>query len=395
MRVCSFFLFLFLPLSIPAAFEPNLGQAPSNVVFLSRSLLSGAEPAIALTENGARLNTPAGPVSFTFEGANPRPEITGIEPQPGRSNYFTGKDPSRWHTGVPGYARVRYREIYGGVDAIFYRKAGDLEYDLVLRPGADAGSIRLRFTGTGKLRLDHKGNLIFGAAVLRVPLVYQEENGVRHAIRAGLRRLSSNEAGFRLGAYDRRRSLVIDPVLTYSTHLGGSSSTDTTAVYGIAADSAGNAYVTGFTASLDFPLQSPLQPRYGGNNGDAFVAKISADGSTLLYATYLGGSNTDQGNAIAVDATGNAFVTGVTESSDFPTVNPFQAWRHAANGSGGTGFVAKISADGSKLLFSSWLGGSGAENPSAIAVDSAGSPYITGVTYSMDFPVKNAFQASP
>ena len=327
-----------------------------------------------------------------FIGASRDIAIAGLDIQQARSNYFKGNDPSRWRTGVPNYARVRYREIYPGVDLIFYRSAGELEYDFVLQPGADPQSIRFELSGSGEIRFDSHGDLLFGGARVRRPSVYQEIDGRRKWIAAEFRRLDSHQVAFQVAPWDRRRTLVIDPVLTYSTHLGGGSPGDKTGVYGIVADAAGNAYVTGFTAAQDFPTRNAEQPFYGGDNGDAFIAKISADGSTLLYATYLGGSNTDQGNAIAIDAAGNAYVTGVTESSNFPTVVPFQTFQHSPKGSGGAAFVAKISADGSKLLYSSWLGGSGAENASAIAVDTMGSAYVTGVTYSSDFPTKNAFQ---
>jgi uncharacterized protein (TIGR03437 family) len=399
MRISFVLLFLCLRVSaaspVPAlysaAFESNVGQASSDVVFLSRTPGS----AVCLTRFGVGLETSRGWMSLEFEGANPNPEIIGIGPQPTQVSYFTGSDPSHWKTGVPNYATVRYREIYPGIDAVFYRNAGQLEYDLIARPKADPRSIRLRLKGDGAIRFDQSGNLIFNGILLRRPDVYQDINGTRRKIRSSFRRIDSHRAAFRIASYDSAQTLTIDPVLTYSTHLGGSSSSDTTNIYGIAADSAGNAYVTGFTSALDFPTQHAAQSKYGGNNGDAFIAKISSDGSTLLYATYLGGSNTDQANAIVVDPAGNAYVTGVTESSDFPAVNPFQPSHHPLNASGGTGFVAKINADGSKLLFSSYLGGSGAENPSGIALDSAGAPYITGATYSSDFPVKNAFQSAP
>jgi hypothetical protein len=354
-----------LPALLPSAFEYNAGQTGPDVTFISRSPAGGT--AISLTRAGIRLGTPQGPVSLKFIGANPDTEIAGLDIQQARSNYFRGNDPSRWRTGVPNYARVQYREIYPGVNLIFYRtpsgpEKDELEYDLVLKPGADPRSIRLGLSGTGAVRLDSAGDLLFGGVRLRRPSVYQEINGRRKWIAAGFRRIDSHQVAFRIAPWDRRRSLVIDPVLTWSTHLGGGSPGDTTGVYGIAADSAGNAYVTGLTAAQDFPTRNPEQPFYGGDNGDAFVAKISADGSTLLYSTYLGGSNTDQGNAIAIDSAGNAYVTGVTESSNFPTVTPFQTFQHSPNASGGTGFVAEIGADGSELLYSSWLGGSGAEN---------------------------------
>ena len=296
---------------------------------------------------------------------------------------------------MPNYRSVRYHDIYPGVDAIFYRTNSELEFDLLVQPRVDPRVIRLAIRGTNQIRFDRDGNLVFGGILLRRPSVYEEVNDERRPVNARFRKLHSREVGFEIARYDRNRPLVIDPILTYSSLLGDGSPTDSTAVYGIAADAAGNAYVTGITSVTDFPVNNALQSSFGGPNGDAFIAKISSDGSTLLYSTFLGGNNTDQGNAIAVDSTGAVWVTGVTESTNFPTVNPLQPSHHIATMSGGTGFVAKISADGSRLLFSSYLGGSVAENPSGIAVDPTGAPYLTGMTTSADFPVTNAFAPSP
>src|SRR5665213_3009793 len=211
MRSLLLFFSVFLPFActaadqtirIPASFEYNAGQASSDVVFLSRSFLSGKPvPTIHLTREGFRLSTPSGRLSFQFAGANRNAEITGVDPQPGHSNYFAGKEPSRWKTGVPSYAKVRYKEIYRGVDLIFYRHDGELEYDLLLHPGADARSIRLSLTGNGTIQFDSSGNLIFGTAVLHQPVVYQMRDGKRHSIRAGFRRSGSHEVVFALAAY--------------------------------------------------------------------------------------------------------------------------------------------------------------------------------------------------
>jgi uncharacterized protein (TIGR03437 family) len=384
-----------LPAPFGATFEYNAGQADPTVKFLSH----GSGGSINLTSTGVRLTSPRGLVSLEFARANPSAEITGLDRQKLQTNYFLGADSSRWKTGVPNYKSVRYHGIYPGVDVLFYRNHSDnrseLEFDLIVEPGADPGVIRLALGGEGTIRLDGSGNLRFGGMVLRRPAIYQEGQGGRRYINGQFRRLGAREIGIRIARYDRARSLVVDPVLAYSSLLGGGSPSDSTAVYGIASDAAGNAYVTGLTSATDYPVTNALQANFGGPNGDAFVTKISADGSTLLYSTFLGGNNTDQGNAIAVDSTGAVWVTGVTESTNFPAVNPLQASHHSAAMSGGTGFVAKLSADGSRLLFSSYLGGSGAENPSGVAVDSTGAAYLTGVTYSSDFPILNAFEPTP
>src|SRR6266576_2997676 len=195
-----------------------------------------------------------------------------------------------------------------------------------------------------------------------------------------------NEVAFRIGSYDRGRPLIIDPVLAYSTYLGGS--TDDSAL-DIAVDAAGNAYVTGGTTSIDFPPANAFQPAFGGGSADAYVTKINADGSSLVYSTYLGGSSDDVGQSIAVDSAGSVYVTGYTGAQDFPTVNPIQATNHGIHDA----FVTKISPDGSALVYSTYLGGSSDDYGWGIAVDSVGNAHVTGDTPSLDFPILKALQS--
>jgi len=223
-----------------------------------------------------------------------------------------------------------------------------------------------------------------GDVHLRSPHIYEDANGVRQEVHGGYVIKNKEEVGFEVAAYDRRRALVIDPVLAYSTFLGGTGLDEGS---GIAVDAAGNAYATGWTLSTDFPTVSGIQPVNRGN-GDVFVAKFHADGTALVYSTYLGGVGGDRGTAVAVDATGNAHVTGWTESTDFPTFKPIQSANHGDRDV----FVTKLSADGTALIYSTYLGGSIFDSSSGIAVDSAGNTYLTGVTRSKDFPTKNAVQ---
>jgi hypothetical protein len=270
---------------------------------------------------------------------------------------------------------------------VYYGNQRELEYDFILQPGANADAIRLGIGGASKLRLD-RGDLVLsspgGNLRLRHPYAYQEVNGTKKEIPSHYVMNSKHEVGFRVASYDHGRPLVIDPVLAYSTYLGGSTDD---AAYDIVVDSAGNAYVTGVTTSTDFPTADAFQPAYGGN-ADAFVTKINADGTTLLYSTYLGGSSDEVGQSIAVDSAGSVYLAGYTGSDNFPTVKPIQATNHGIHDA----FVTKISPDGSALVYSTYLGGSSDDYGWGIAVDSAGNAHVTGDTPSDDFPVVNAIQ---
>jgi hypothetical protein len=279
------------------------------------------------------------------------------------------------------------------VDLVYYGQSHQLEYDFVVAPGADPTIITLAFAGIDRVDVDAQGDLVLATAgrTLRFqkPVVYQEEDGRRHAIAGSYVRKGPHQVGFHVAAYNLARSLVIDPVLSYATFLGGSGSENSAGIGAIAVDAAGRAYVTGSTGSSDFPTVHPLQPAPGGG-GDAFVAKLTADGSALVYATYLGGSSFDQGTGIAVDAAGAAYVTGTTESSDFPTVHPVQPMP----GGGGLAdaFIAKLNAAGSAFVYATYLGGSGADVSTGIGLDAAGAAYVTGTACSSDFPTVHPVQ---
>jgi hypothetical protein len=321
----------------------------------------------------------------------------GEDQLPGKVNYFLGNDRSQWHTNIATYAKVEYQQVYSGIDLDYYGSGQGLEYDFVVVPGADPRVIHMGFSGADQLSLNDQGDLVIRAGgqdiVQHKPLVYQDVNGARQEIAsafvpsADYSPLTTHQVGFALGAYDASRPLVIDPVLSYSTYLGGSGDDYGN---GIAVDpTTGDALVTGVTDSTDFPTANPLQPTNHGFE-NVFVARLSADGSTLVYSTYLGGSGTDVGYGIAVDpATGEALVTGLTGSPDFPTANPLQP----NYGGGGDAFVARLSADGSTLVYSTYLGGSGSDVGFGIAVDpSTGDTLVTGWTSSTNFPTANPLQ---
>jgi hypothetical protein len=391
---------------LPLAFESNQGQTDPQVKFFSRGtgyslFLTSREAVLTLHGSSDQKepvllkakvpNSPAKEIKSTvlnlkLLGASAKVELIGQDEMPGKSNYFIGNDPKKWHTGVPEFAKVRYANVYPGVDLVYYGHQRELECDFVLQTGAQPEAIRLGIEGAQELRLDH-GDLVLttagGDLLLRSPHIYQELNGVRQAIRGSYVVRNNNEVGFEVAPYDRSRALVIDPVLAYSTYLGGSN-TDLDA--GIALDSEGNAYVTGYTYSSDFPTANALQPAYGGSV-DVFVTKINREGTALVYSTYLGGSSGDYAYGIAVDSAGNAYATGATNSTDFPTANAIQPGLL----SGTNAFVTKINADGSALAYSTYLGGSAGDGGWGIAVDSAGNSYVTGFT-SGEFPTVNALQ---
>jgi hypothetical protein len=320
-----------------------------------------------------------------FVGARANPEMWGVDELQGRTHYFIGGDPTRWRRDVPSYDRVVYRDVWRGIDATFYGTTqGQLESDFIVSPGASPNTIRLGFEGVRSLRLDDEGNLVLdagtGEIVQHRPLVYQEVDGERKLVSGSWVLEGRDRVGFRVSSYDETRPLVIDPVLAYATYLGGSGFEDTGT--DVAVDGAGNAYVTGYTDSPDFPTAGPpSQPDFGGGYYDAFVAKLSPT-SAVVYCTYLGGSGDDSGYGIAVDAAGNAYVTGDTHSTDFPTAGtPSQP----DNGGRADAFVVKLDGS-SSLVYSTYLGGSEWDFGHAIAVGSTGEAYVTGRTSSADFP---------
>jgi len=423
-------------------------------------------------------------------GAQNSAPIAGLEELPGKVNYFKGNDPAKWRTGIPTYGKVKYSQVYPGVDLVYYGNQRQLEYDFVLAPGADPQQIRLAFETVGEpgqdslqAHRDANGDLLLatggGEVRLKKPLIYQDIGGQRREISGafvlnpssslplgegrdeGVRKgdgvklaewqpdgqqKKPVEIGFRLAAYDTSQPLVIDPEVVFSTYFGGSgadyalgiavdrdgnayvagtssafptpnppsgmagnegldvfvtklgadASTPVWSTYlggsgndkgfGIAVDNSGDAYIIGDTASADFPA---VNAQYSDLQGelDAFVFKLSSDGRTVAYSTYLGGNSWDSGRGIAVDKGGSAYVTGHTGSTDFPTTSGAMGTSY---GGGGDAFVAKFSADGNTLAWSTYLGGGDSDGGNGIAVDGNGNAYVTGGAWSSDFPIVNA-----
>ena len=404
--------------ALPLAFEANQGQTDPEVKYLARSagytvyltptetvfaLRASSSPSASSARRALRPDNtnkrPAGggddgvdAIRMRLAGANQAPEIATSGAVSGKVNYFRGNDPSRWQASVPQFARVSYESVYPGIDVTYHGAQRQMEFDFEVAAGADVKSIALSFTGTKKITTDSAGNLIVssqaGGITFHRPVAYQEQGGVRQPVSADFALKSDNEVGFQIGAYDRSRELVIDPSVTYATYLGGTAEDD---AYAVAFDSSGNAYVTGQTKSGDFPTKNAL---HGSNAGgfDVFVTELSASGSSLVYSTYIGGSSDDSGNAIAVDASGDAFVAGGTDSSDFPTKGAFQS---TFGGGGVDAFVLELGPGGSVLLYSTFLGGTGSEAVSGIALDSGGNAYVAGYTTSTNFPPMNPIQSTP
>ena len=331
-------------------------------------------------------------------GANKNPKIVAEGVQEGKVNYFIGNDPTQWKTNVPTYQAVVYKDIYPGIDLKFYGNNQQLEYDIVVKPGADPSRVKLAYEGIQGLQVNENGDLelilVGGTILQKKPILFQDIDGKRvdvpgrFKIAPQTRHSETVSYGFEVAGFSKSHALVIDPVLVYSTYLGGSADHDRGVA--IAADSTGNAYVTGYTTSTNFPTASALFGSHRpGSLFDTFVTKLSASGA-LVYSTYLGGSGTEFGWGVAVDSAGNAYVTGYTSSTDFPTASALYG------SSSGTpdAYVAKLNASGNALIYSTYLGGSTSDTGLSIAVDRAGNAYVTGDTDSSDFPTAAALYGS-
>ncbi len=361
---------------------------------------------LARTENWMEWSGPEGrraTVNTRLRNSNPNARIDPEGLSSAAVNYFVGVS-KNWRTGVRGFERVRYRDVYPGIDLLFHGEQERLEYDFIIAPGADPKRIELDLSGQREARVSKEGDLIIstdaGEIEWKRPEIFQDVAGTRKQIAGQFVLSGARSVRFEIAAYDRRRPLVIDPVLKYSTYIGHKGNDS---ARGIAVDRAGNVYVSGATSTSDLDTVSAYQPNFGGMTagvltGDGFIAKFSPTGA-LLYLTYLGGSFDDGITAIAVDASGNAYLTGETNSSDFPLVNPFQSTFAGMGGSvsrTGDAFVAKLNPTGNQLLYSTYLGGSQDDIGLAITIDAAGNAYIAGATASQNFPVTAgvAFQST-
>jgi hypothetical protein len=383
---------------IPLFFEPNQGQADSNVRFLSHSggqvLLLEQNAAVLLlreassTQKDRKGNAAVSRLKIQFAGARSEAQLEPLDEQSAKSNYFLGSRPENWHTQVPNYLRVEYRSLYTGIDLVFYGNGSHLEHDFVVAPGADYRRIALDIQGGRSVRLADDGSAVIrtagGAVHFSAPKIYQVRDGRKVEVAGGFR-LARHQLKFRVGAYDQSLPLIIDPVLSYSTYLAGSQGE---LPFALAVDSNGNAFITGLTFSTDFPTKNPFQSACSCSNGpDVFISKLNSTGTGLIYSTYLGGSNYDQPASIAIDGAGNAIVAGSTSSTDFPTKNPLTIH---SNFNDTEGFITSLSPDGASLNFSTYLGGSGGAGVSTVTTDGSGNIYAAGLTDAADFPITPA-----
>ena len=385
---------------VPLSFEGNRGQTVRRVRYLARGrgytlFLTPTETVLTLV--GGRGTPGSSEVRMHLVGAHPAPSIAGELELAGRSHYFVGDDPLNWRHGILRYQRVRYREVYPGIDLVYYGDQERLEYDFVVGVHADPRVIQLEFPGASGLLVDEGGDLVLqldGAQLVqRKPVIHQDVNGIRRFIEGGYHIDERSRVSFEVGDYDESRPLVIDPVLLYATYLGGAAATDVGDIgFSIGVDDAGSSYVIGTTRSLDFPVTAgAIQPAIDGGPDprDIFVTKLNVDGTEIVFSTYLGGSGIE-GGTIALDASGSVYVAGLTTSSDFPTT--LRAYKRTMTGPSDA-FVTKLSPDGAEIVFSTYLGGSGTDSATSLALGDDGALHLGGWTTSGDFPTsKQALQ---
>ncbi|MGB9471922.1 MAG: SBBP repeat-containing protein, partial [Candidatus Acidiferrum sp.] len=433
---------------LPLSFEENVGQTASEVRYLAHGgkyelFLTSQETVVALRPSGlfdfsprhrfatvralrelrrnARQAEQMTVLRLQLEGNNPQTQITGTDPLPGKVNYFIGNDRNKWHTDVRTYGKVKYSGVYPGIDLLFYGNERQLEYDFIVAPGANPAAIALNLQGARNMRLNSRGDVVIsvsgGEVRLEKPVIYQQVNGERHEVAGSYAIANNRRVTFSVPSYDRTAPLVLDPVLNYSTYVGGTSDD---VANGIAVDSNGDAYIAGATSSTDFPttlngfMQEPLAANTGGAFA-AFVAELNPAGTTLLYSSYIAGSTpAEVAYAIAADPTGKAiYVTGQTFSPDFPTTSTITGFKTGTNSgaSAGTSFLVKLdptqTTGAASFVYSSFIGGTNGPGPNgdsgqAIAADANGVAYVTGLTDSSPgtatdlatFPIVGGFQST-
>jgi hypothetical protein len=378
--------------NIPLYFIPNQGQVHKEALFyakVSRYTLWLTKEELVFESTNEKFERDVSRLQFL--NANKKNEVAACEPSEHRVSYFVGNDPSQWQADIPTSRAVLYKDLYENIDLKIYGVEKEIEYDWVVRPGGRAEDVCFAYKDVKGTEIDREGNLVieskFGELKHRKPLSYQIIDGKKAEVGVRFKAMGKNEYGFVVKEYDPNYDLIIDPlVLVYSTYLGGCSKD-----YGInvAVDNSGAAYMVGYTYSYDFPTKNPFQKANHGGY-DVIVTKLSSSGKSLIYSTYLGGSQNDYGIGITVDNSGAAYVTGYTYSSNFPKKNAYQETK----GGNYDAFVTKISPSGTSLIYSTYLGGSGPDYGMDIAVDSSGAAYIIGHTHSSNFPKKNAYQGT-
>lgn len=364
--------------SLPMTFEPNNGQTRGDVKFTSR----GGGFDLSLTNRGGSIiqlksGDKTAILRMNFVNSKTASAVRGEDSTGGISNYYN-TDSQNAVTNVPHFQRVRFTDIYKGVDALFYGDAGTFEYDFIVAPGANPNQIKLDFDGADAISIDKNGDLLIKVnsqtIVQKKPFVYQIVDGAKREINSKYV-LRGNRVGFSLGGYNKSKTLVIDPRVTYSTFFGGSSYD---AANDIKFDSMNRRYIAGYTFSNNLPVTNG-----GTRTGDfdVFITRLNAAGTAVEYSTFIGGSRTDLGYAIGVDAAFNAYVTGYTESTNFPTLNAYDA---SANG-GLDAFLVKLDASGARV-YSTYLGGMGSDSGNAIVIGADNNPIVVGETASANYP---------
>ncbi len=390
------------PVFLARGFNYQFCLAPTRATLAVQRPLSHAAPAAGQVR-GLSLSSPqlveTRSISMSFPGANAQPRMEGQEPVPGTTSYILGNDPAQWRTGGKSFEKVAVENLYPGINLVYYGNQRRLEYDFILAPGAHPEDIAVQFTGADQVSIDGHGELVLTIGSERIthprPALFQQVDGARRLVTGGYRQIDPHTIGFQVGKYDQASALIIDPILSYSSLFGGDSGDLALAVK---LDSEGFIYVAGETLSSAFPLPlSGFETNFGGGkiNGDAFVAKFDPLGSALVYFTYLGGRGNDGALDLAVDSAGHAHVCGFTDSPDFPTTANALHRTITGHPTPGNGiyqadvFITELDASGQALVYSSYFGGTNADRADAIALDSAGNTYITGVTYSQDFQLLN------
>lgn len=377
---------------MPLSFFPNEGQANPQIKFAARAagfnlLLKSSEVVLAL-QNKAGDTVDA--VRTKFVGANQNPQISGVKQLATVSNFYTGKNPANYRTNVPHFAQVRYEQIYPGVDLVYYEQRGQVEYDFIVAPGMNPNVIKMNF-GARELRLDEDGSLVIqtvaGDLRQHKPFIYQQSENTLQPIAGNFVITDKNEVGFALSAYDTSKPLIIDPMLAYSTYLGGCNGNDYG--YAIAADANGNAYITGETSSSMFN-DTNIMGYVGGK--DIFVAKLKPNGKGIDYFTFIGGAQDDYGRGIKVDASGNTYITGVMGSSFVPPGGVTGYVTADPSAGNDEAFVARLNPTGG-LQYFTYLGGNTLDQGTGIALDGT-DVYVTGITCSKNFPTLNAYDNS-
>jgi hypothetical protein len=404
---------------VPLHFELNQGQASQDVRFVSRSngralLLKQNETQLVLAN---KKNKQPDVLKMKLEGANDNLTVEGLDELQGRTNYFIGDDPNEWQKAVPTYKRIKYSNVYDGVDLVYYGNQRELEYDFIVAPNTNPDVIKLNFENAEDITIDANGDLILkiGNHTIRqhAPIAYQEINGQKQEVSSqwsltkvpsskfqvlsleqtatdnGQRTTDNFIIKFDVGNYDQTKPLIIDPVIVFSSYLGGSAGDDLFTIeagFSVKVDSSGNVYVAGITPSADFPTQSPHQPASGGNY-DAFITKLNPSGSALLYSTFFGGSDEDRIYSIALGANNEMFVAGYTYSTNFPTMTPYQSSNRGLN----DGFIARFTASGT-LNYSTYIGGTNQDSANFIKNEGSNIVAFAGSTSSTNFPTASPLQ---